>query len=587
MEQTPIRRDVSPDFRDVLEQHSASPDGNSRKRKRATSAFDKVREKDSSRRHRLDKASCPIDSHGSSDSEIVSYWETRRSQRTSEDSVSANDTIEAADLLRMHRRLDKWPAANDLCYGDHVVLPANAAKKAHSMSTINGTISTEPLSMGAETQITASMPSSDRNLPSNGSNCREIKAVSLGRSPYTQAACANSGKNGISHSELDCAAEASPTASNDRIASRKDHHQNSAIHRSDADEDEDELTRSTPDRVIRSAGPIVIMPDVPNAIDRTDDISLDAGKNGDDVICRPKNNDITYQRASLHDKENIRDSGSDYDDDIGIPKEQYKPKPSRSRSGRTTGDLLVPTDYSKRPEAIAKSTTHKRSRAQLSADHHSVRTSDQDAAESQHSEPIDAVKDPSKHQHIEKHKNASKADKMTSQSGPPNQTEVSSLSNVAPKKQRGRPRKVECIKGEKGPSQGWAVLEKECATLESLHEREIPISLLRPVQESPMNDSGQRGLVAGEMTAGCNSEQPDNVAEADPAALCPENMTLAGLSHAKQSETLSPPETPTKPAKTAEKGPDRHSPISNSKVAFRVGLSKRARIAPLLKTVRG
>lgn len=43
----------------------------------------------------------------------------------------------------------------------------------------------------------------------------------------------------------------------------------------------------------------------------------------------------------------------------------------------------------------------------------------------------------------------------------------------------------------------------------------------------------------------------------------------------------------TAPNKTAKTGPDKHSPISGtSKVPYRVGLSRRARIAPLLKVVR-
>ncbi|EZF31554.1 hypothetical protein TMEN_8984 [Trichophyton mentagrophytes] len=52
----------------------------------------------------------------------------------------------------------------------------------------------------------------------------------------------------------------------------------------------------------------------------------------------------------------------------------------------------------------------------------------------------------------------------------------------------------------------------------------------------------------------------------------------------KRIEPTPPVETPKKPA---VKGPDKHSPISvTAKVAYRVGLSRKARIAPLLKVVR-
>ncbi|KAL4800699.1 hypothetical protein BDV19DRAFT_351978 [Aspergillus venezuelensis] len=56
------------------------------------------------------------------------------------------------------------------------------------------------------------------------------------------------------------------------------------------------------------------------------------------------------------------------------------------------------------------------------------------------------------------------------------------------------------------------------------------------------------------------------------------------------SPNTEPPETPQKrtdPKTPASKGPGKHSPISStSKVPYRVGLSKRARIAPLLKIIK-
>lgn len=60
-----------------------------------------------------------------------------------------------------------------------------------------------------------------------------------------------------------------------------------------------------------------------------------------------------------------------------------------------------------------------------------------------------------------------------------------------------------------------------------------------------------------------------------------------------ETQTAATPTTPQKenpataPNKTAKTGPDKHSPISGtSRVPYRVGLSRRARIAPLLKVVR-
>ncbi|KAL2870680.1 uncharacterized protein BJX67DRAFT_344368 [Aspergillus lucknowensis] len=57
-----------------------------------------------------------------------------------------------------------------------------------------------------------------------------------------------------------------------------------------------------------------------------------------------------------------------------------------------------------------------------------------------------------------------------------------------------------------------------------------------------------------------------------------------------EPELVQPPETPQKstaPKMPSAKGPGKHSPISSTcKVPYRVGLSKRARIAPLLKIVK-
>ncbi|KAF3384265.1 hypothetical protein F1880_002994 [Penicillium rolfsii] len=88
-------------------------------------------------------------------------------------------------------------------------------------------------------------------------------------------------------------------------------------------------------------------------------------------------------------------------------------------------------------------------------------------------------------------------------------------------------------------------------------------------------------------------ENPDAVSEtAEPTKETPQPSEQD-----ESSTTLSlPPQTPHRPeekendpatAKGSRKGPTKHSPIpSTTKVPYRVGLSKRARIAPLLKVVR-
>ncbi|EEQ89468.1 uncharacterized protein BDCG_04588 [Blastomyces dermatitidis ER-3] len=74
--------------------------------------------------------------------------------------------------------------------------------------------------------------------------------------------------------------------------------------------------------------------------------------------------------------------------------------------------------------------------------------------------------------------------------------------------------------------------------------------------------------------------------------------TLTSAPHSKSPQPQSQPsiittpapepvETPTKPPMITQRGPDKHSPITvNKKVSYRVGLSRTAKIAPLLKVVR-
>jgi hypothetical protein len=98
------------------------------------------------------------------------------------------------------------------------------------------------------------------------------------------------------------------------------------------------------------------------------------------------------------------------------------------------------------------------------------------------------------------------------------------------------------------------------------------------------------------------SRQEIDVAQINPSIPEPSSLgaertaTKTAVSPTKQSTP--PPSTPEQPkqsskaplktpeSKTASKSPPNHSPISKGKVPFRVGLSKRARIAPLLKVMK-
>lgn len=75
-----------------------------------------------------------------------------------------------------------------------------------------------------------------------------------------------------------------------------------------------------------------------------------------------------------------------------------------------------------------------------------------------------------------------------------------------------------------------------------------------------------------------------NILREDSASLPDDNKETTQQRH-ERHET--PTRTPTKQQQSLQKGPDKHSPIAiNKKVPYRVGLSRTARIAPLLKVIR-
>ncbi|KAL9036039.1 MAG: hypothetical protein Q9214_006310 [Letrouitia sp. 1 TL-2023] len=53
-----------------------------------------------------------------------------------------------------------------------------------------------------------------------------------------------------------------------------------------------------------------------------------------------------------------------------------------------------------------------------------------------------------------------------------------------------------------------------------------------------------------------------------------------------KSTSAAAPQTPSRAETTVQKGPDKHSPLNSGKMAYRVGLSRRQRIPPLLRVVR-
>ncbi|KAI1118122.1 hypothetical protein F5Y14DRAFT_297723 [Nemania sp. NC0429] len=174
---------------------------------------------------------------------------------------------------------------------------------------------------------------------------------------------------------------------------------------------------------------------------------------------------------------------------------------------------------------------------------------------------------------------------LNQDSAPPQKVVEAELPLEQPKKKRGRPRKS-------GPSK---TVEE---TLPTSHiASELPPTA-RPQRDNSPNEpaSASRKRV--------NTEQ-EGEREKDKAATEAEGVPSADIDRLPLKEVDSNPETPSRPiseeaesTKTKAELDDKMStpktkskeaaklPTSQSKVTYRVGLSKRSRIAPLLKTIR-
>ena len=367
------------------------------------------------------------------------------------------------------------------------------------------------------------------------------------------------------------------------------------------------------------------------------------------------------RKLRKHDQTATDDLGSD-DISIGLPKEQYQPRPSRSRGSRNDGEILVPTDYSKRPETVAMRKKERKKRKVKQS------VSAEVTAKTEREEEVD-----------EKDMDVSKSEVILSEIEPPRSpttagdqvedvrpvnlpmyktetteidghlTQGSIKKGSKPKRQRGRPKKAADV--------DMPVLQiEQCAREDSKKRKEHSASTNRkpakggqPKKSQSVVDSDSESEAENtKVAAKCDqpSKKPRSVVDSDSESEAvtsrkiskrghsgkkshlvldsdsedepeapeehksqrqdrhvsdPESSALTESSGnrgntkltskttnnagADQSDTL-PPVTPPKAAASTPKGPNKHSPISAGLSKYRVGLSKRARIEPLLRIVR-
>ena len=296
---------------------------------------------------------------------------------------------------------------------------------------------------------------------------------------------------------------------------------------------------------------------------------------------------------------------------VGLPVEHYQPRPSRSRSNRNDEDLLIPENFSKRPEALVKKKKASKRRKTTALAQPSPKVEiEEDDEEDQDIHLSFTRKTDKANKDIEPvvlipteppNPDKEEAEQKDQTDGPiedeePFREEPPTHENLPPssppKKKRGRPRKQ-----ASEPAALETPTDPDDEDLPSLQDLPKPTTKpgrkkRKPKETTPTilndDDDGDSPSETPQLEDdGANthlsqsqgnrqpittkSKASKNLKEIDPAQVSPAKLTT-------------PPETPRK--SSANKGPDKHSPLNSGKVKYRVGLSKRARIEPLLKIVR-
>ena len=316
------------------------------------------------------------------------------------------------------------------------------------------------------------------------------------------------------------------------------------------------------------------------------------------------------------------------------PAETYKPRPSRFRAAGTADELFESIDFSKRPEKAFKTGKNgkdskrkkRRDSPQVDADGESQITNDGasvgmaaepsiEEARAENGalpseEPVEGQGDEQPSNHDRPFQN----DKVQKRSrGRPKKKDSAPADAPAEPKKRGRKRRSSIVRSEpvaadrespraKAASEAQeaassktqrhrrAVLDSDESGDEDAHATkasadsqpgEVPLSPSKRTNGQPPRE---RTSISGALASSRTNENSD-----------PKSMTLEDP---PSDKAAAPPETPrkehsalvvtpkNKEPSTGQKGPDKHSPINGSRAKYRVGLSKRARIAPLLQSVK-
>lgn len=257
---------------------------------------------------------------------------------------------------------------------------------------------------------------------------------------------------------------------------------------------------------------------------------------------------------------------------VGLPEEQYQPRPSRSRSGLADGELWQPIDFSKKPETTAR--RKKKNRRKTTAFERPLYDEDDEPnveiliplkTETPYKEVFDDL------ENFEEDDGDILSDGKQSRA-----VELDPTATPPQPKKRGRPKKQAIKPPSNQPP------DKHLEPSEPQPTSNPPLSNL----SHPKNDTDTLHASSPSFPRPTSPKQePIPAPIPSPPKTLPTTKSTTTESPFPTKAQPPPPQTPQKPNMSV-KGPDKHSPLNSGKVAYRVGLSKRARIEPLLRVLR-
>ena len=339
--------------------------------------------------------------------------------------------------------------------------------------------------------------------------------------------------------------------------------------------------------------PVVLLP-APTDTEGQDELSLSIPETASKSPTKPRK--FSKRKRGIDD-EAVDELGSD-DNAIGVPKEHYQPRPTKRRSGDRDEEVFVPTDFSKRPEAIVKGKRNPK-RYKTTA-FQELLPKDEDEDEDVKMVPDPRYEIPEKKPpqiSTEKHQREVEREDDTEGIRPETQPEPKQAAKAIGQKKRGRPKKTvtnlsdetvaDETEGDHDQSDGETEEPAISATAKKSRKK-------TKTKSTPTCNTDEQDGNNNDVAPAATEDDSEDLLPANPLNEITADNTTPSKPAAKPSPEEKSPVKPTRPPETPHrnttpappKGPDKHSPISSGKVAYRVGLSKKARIAPLLRMVR-